>query len=52
MGFSQAQDIVELQVKEHAGTRCRSFNAGALSAPARVIILGGPCSFECVGDRL
>jgi hypothetical protein len=39
MGLSQAQDIVELQVKEHTGTRCRSFTAGAHSAPARVIIL-------------
>jgi hypothetical protein len=39
MGFSQPQDIVELQVKEHAGTRCRSFSVGAISAPASAIIL-------------
>lgn len=52
MWFSQAQDIVELQVKEHAGTRCRSFTAGALSAPARVIILCGARTSPCVGDKL
>jgi hypothetical protein len=52
MGFSQAQDIVEMQVKEHAGTRFQSFFTGALSALALTIILPGACTSPYVGDKL